>query len=152
MCRRGQEAFEKNRERILDRDRLRFLPSPSTTRRSKRKRSKRQRKKKLRIKRRKGSRLAKSGRENKIQVEEQGKTRRGNFEGVMTKKDIDDYYYRTGTTVCGLSSMLNPANSPVVMPLLENVYEFACMVQGILMLCMNSVVSAGYIPDRHAIV
>ena len=65
---RGQEAFEKNRERILDRDRLRFLPSPSTTRRSKRLRSKRQRKKKLRIKKRKGSRLAKSGRENKYRL------------------------------------------------------------------------------------
>ena len=33
---KGQEAFEKNRERILDMDRLRFLPRPSTTRRSKR--------------------------------------------------------------------------------------------------------------------
>ena len=42
--------------------------------------------------------------------------------------------------------MLNPANSPVVMPLLENVYEFACMVQGILMLCMNSRPQAT--PDR----
>merc|ERR1711965_308222 len=44
--------------------------------------------------------------------------------------------------------MLNPANSPVVMPLLENVYQFSCMVQGILMLCMNSIVAAGYVPNR----
>ena len=82
----------------------------------------------------------------------QPQTRRGNFEAVLTEQDIDDYYYRTGTTVCGLSSMLNPANSAVVMPLLENVYEFACMVQGILMLCMNSVVSRATSPTGPAIV
>ena len=75
---RGKEMFEKNRERILDRDRLRFLPSPSTTRRSKRLRSKKQRKKKLRIKKRKGSRLAKSGEKKKLRSEMQPQTRRGN--------------------------------------------------------------------------